>query len=1629
MEFNSGVSMFLPDSMGLNENDFDEEDHEDIVHEQTNQNEIVELIMAAFEGHEEPSDGEDDDEEDDDDDESLNTSNGGQHHLLNEHELLNKNNNNNNNENYVQHQQQQQLQHELLYRNHLYQQPIYSTPAVSTPPPLVPPSGSTDVRRFDDHSHYTQSRYQPFDDHNKTEQDIQFSSSKSSALVHYQNPNRQMNHAAAAAAAVQYFDALPTIDMIDPMQAQYMYQTSAFNASDAQNQIQKFRILCNAKDRKITELENRCAQYHEKYNSELRALKHKIELSDRAKYDCEQRYQSITRQCEELIETNNQLQRTVNDAELRIQQLEGNKTQLEKKLDDAESLIDSLHRKVNELQRFDTIARTQQDCEHLLASTREKHEQEMLNLNEKLQITQMNLQEKTTEVDELRIQLETACKNNEKAIFERMESISHLNQQLHDCQRQYTELLTSKSMDSFNQTETKRQFTRLNDEKEKLEYTCQELQSEIRTLRDRLGVTEHELNNDLFGISNITVNELSSHNRQVVPHNSTSLDNPNESLMNENHHLKERIDEFASNEKNLIEINEDLQRQIQELTRQDSTSSDDMVISTSVHMEQIHSLTKEIEKLKNEYESLQEKYEYEKQELQTIIEQLREDIVDLDKTKQLYIDVCQEKNSIEDNLRAKFEYEIKLKIDDLRRTLERDYNEKLSHHQNNFEQDQQVIKGEYYQNLEEQSKDLKQENERMKIHHEKMINELNIELDRLRTNDDAKNRLTYVEKEFEQLKHDYSDLHSKQKELLNTCKGLEDENQNLIQTIEQLDQEKVQLKENYEKMKEKCSNEIRDLKELNHSLKQTDQNQNELQQNLEDLRTRIRNYENAVSQYEEYRLKLETNLQKITLQRDTNKMDLRLAKEMLTSKENELNQLKIHLDETEKNLQSYKECLGQNDAQVKKQIEQYEQQIIEINQVKLKDLKDKEIEYREKLLSIQTEKNQFEQRLQEANRALNLADNHLKQEIEKIKISLEQEYNRRYERDQKQHQQELNQLRQQLTNEFEQQQKPIVAVMQSNTSAQDIEEVKKMYRTEIDRLYRENIELNQNQAKLIDTHQKQMQIMKKDLDDGYNNVINEFQLEQTRLQTRCEQLKQQLNGTEQTNEQLKKNHLDDVTKMKEKFTVEQDHRNRQENLQNRLDHLVKLVEQSNETLTQERALHTKQENEYQETISSLQKKIADMIKQHTKATDEIKRELHQERVSAQERLTTRPISVPEYVQTDLSFNDIKTDYMATVEKLRELFTNEMLALLRLTCRMIFDVHHRVGIAHYMDSLEISVKKQIQNELVRSRNSMIKEIRRELFEKMTFAMRSQGVPDTTIDMHVFELDRLLSQMAQDCLNSLTSPSSTSSSLYSISSSTTSLSSSQRQLPRSIVYDSNSSSSLSKSKLSENHHTPLRKSIECLYVTPTTPKQTAPLAPHCQSSLDDDRRPKSASTMALASQHSSTPTVLLTRMHKSHYTANKNSKMKLYRSEDDIMAAVQRQQEEEEQHHQQQHKTDGNDDDDDADTITLCENDEQPQQQQPNVRALARQFEQKTNSLPGHNRPKTRNLDHSLTTHYATTRTVINEQQEENSEEDLTWPQHPQQTPTQSTGIKKFVRNGLKLFSMQPQSQQQNKKSNK
>jgi hypothetical protein len=97
-----------------------------------------------------------------------------------------------------------------------------------------------------------------------------------------------------------------------------------------------------------------------------------------------------------------------------------------------------------------------------------------------------------------------------------------------------------------------------------------------------------------------------------------------------------------------------------------------------------------------------------------------------------YLDVCQEKNSIEDKLRSQFEFELKSKIDELCRTLEKDYNEKIEFYQNNQVDDTHPRK--HNQDSEQQTNKLYQEIERIKAKHEKQISELNDEIDRLRDN-------------------------------------------------------------------------------------------------------------------------------------------------------------------------------------------------------------------------------------------------------------------------------------------------------------------------------------------------------------------------------------------------------------------------------------------------------------------------------------------------------------------------------------------------------------------------------------------------------------------------------------------------------------------------------------------------------------------------------------------------------------------------------------------------------------------------------------------------------------------------------------------------------------------------------
>ncbi len=183
--------------------------------------------------------------------------------------------------------------------------------------------------------------------------------------------------------------------------------------------------------------------------------------------------------------------------------------------------------------------------------------------------------------------------------------------------------------------------------------------------------------------------------------------------------------------------------------------------------------------------------------------------------------------------------------------------------------------------------------------------------------DDAKNRLIYTEKEFEQLKDDYYTLNIKQSDLLKTCAELENENENLLNSIEQIKREKLLLTQKFDN----------DIKQLNDHQKQELSNLHQqiemnFAENIESLKSRITNYE-------EYRVKLENNLQKLTQQRDTTKVELRVTKEKLINKENDYNQLKLRFDQCEKHLQAHQEQFRQYESTIN-ELEQYKQSNLQV---------------------------------------------------------------------------------------------------------------------------------------------------------------------------------------------------------------------------------------------------------------------------------------------------------------------------------------------------------------------------------------------------------------------------------------------------------------------------------------------------------------------------------------------------------------------------------------------------------------------------------------------------------------------------------------------------------------------------
>ena len=241
-------------------------------------------------------------------------------------------------------------------------------------------------------------------------------------------------------------------------------------------------------------------------------------------------------------------------------------------------------------------------------------------------------------------------------------------------------------------------------------------------------------------------------------------------------------------------------------------------------------------------------------------------------------------------------------------------------------------------------------------------------------------------------------------------------------------------------------------------------------------------------------------------------------------------------------------------------------------------------------------------------------------------------------------------------------------------------------------------------------------------------------------------------------------------------------------------------------------------------------------------------------------------------------------------------------------------------------------------------------------------------DATIDLYIFGLDRLLSQLVQDCSPSPLPPSS--------SNLTVQVTPSAAQ-NRTIIYHT----------LPSKPSSPMRKSVECLYMTPTMNKRPASTTAHGQRLLNHDSRPKSASTILIQTRGSMPPTSPSSSTNRFERAANRHPKRRTYSSDDDLIR--------------------------DAPARTNpCELvDGNRSKQQSNGHSGMDQCEQKTRSLPDYSRVKGRVINDS----YSVSPTTETRHHNVDGEKTLPTP------PTPSSGIRRFVLSGLKFFVASPSQQ--------
>uniref|UniRef100_H0ZA34 Centrosomal protein 152 n=1 Tax=Taeniopygia guttata TaxID=59729 RepID=H0ZA34_TAEGU len=212
-------------------------------------------------------------------------------------------------------------------------------------------------------------------------------------------------------------------------------------------QILQLQVLNKARERQLEELNEKL----EKSAQQIRYLNHQLSMVKDEKDGLALSLHESQKLYQNGKEREMHLEGQIKALETQIQTLKTNEEQILKQSKVAEVAMESMQKQLLELQRSDALQRAREQHEAIVSALKQKYEQQVLSLEQKLDTTQSALREQVRKCFRMLKHVKQLEKLLEETKCEKTEIINRLTRSLEESQKQCANLLQTGSMQETNQ--------------------------------------------------------------------------------------------------------------------------------------------------------------------------------------------------------------------------------------------------------------------------------------------------------------------------------------------------------------------------------------------------------------------------------------------------------------------------------------------------------------------------------------------------------------------------------------------------------------------------------------------------------------------------------------------------------------------------------------------------------------------------------------------------------------------------------------------------------------------------------------------------------------------------------------------------------------------------------------------------------------------------------------------------------------------------------------------------------------------------------------------------------------------------------------------------------------------------